>query len=271
MARKLRAPATIKNYLNGVRILHSLKCLDTDQFKHPTLDLLHKGIAGKKQHLPNQVLPISPDMLVEMRGFLDLTLPLDCTYWALLLLSFFLFTRNSNMLPKTIASFVSDKQLIRQDVLVQKDMLLVTIKWSKTIQFGQRQHVVPVLAIPGSPLCPVQAYKAMTSLVPASVSDPVFLKRSKSKWVPLSYSTFATKLKSLVAAIGREPAAYSSHSLRRGGASYMAAAGVERDMIKLVGDWASDAVDLYIQVGLPAKVRAAQKMRLKICQDLALK
>ena len=40
---------------------------------------------------------------------------------------------------------------------------------------------------------------------------------------------------------------YSSHSLRRGGAQFLRDAGVPRDLIKLMGRWKSDAVDVYMR------------------------
>ena len=268
LARKFKAPSTIRNYLNGVRILHALQCEDTEQFYHPTLLLLQKGLARNMQHCPRQALPISPAMLVAMRGMLDLHDPVDASYWSLIILSFFIFSRKSNMVPQPIAKFDPKKQLTRQDVIVKRNMLLVTIKWSKTIQFGQRQHIVPVLAIPGCPLCPVMAYKNMLRLVPAQSNVAAFLVTKGDKTQPITYRQFSAKLKSLLTATGHTAAAYSTHSLRRGGASYMSSAGVSKEMIKLVGDWRSDAVDQYIQVDLPTKVKAAQLMRAQILQDI---
>ena len=61
---------------------------------------------------------------------------------------------------QTSEKFDPKKQLCRSDVVVGNNGLLVTIRWSKTNQFGGRAHVVPLVAIPGSPLCPVGAVYA---------------------------------------------------------------------------------------------------------------
>lgn len=61
--------------------------------------------------------------------------------------------------------------------------------------------------------------------------------------------------------IGEDPACYSSHSFRWGGASFASQAGVERELIMLIGDWRSEAVDQYIQYSLAQKVSAAQTIR----------
>lgn len=61
-----------------------------------------------------------------------------------------------------------------------------------------------------------------------------------------------------VAACGlvRAPAAaYSSHSLRRGGAQFLRDAGVSRDLVKLMGRWKSDAVDVYFSTACEKVVK----------------
>jgi hypothetical protein len=48
---------------------------------------------------------------------------------------------------------------------------MITIQWSKTIKFGERTLVIPLISIPDFPLCPFQEYLNMHSLV--CVSDVV--------------------------------------------------------------------------------------------------
>ena len=54
--------------------------------------------------------------------------------------------RKSNLLPNSVHSFDSSKQLIRHDIQVTDDMLIVNIKWSKTRQVGHSRQV-PIVAI----------------------------------------------------------------------------------------------------------------------------
>ena len=83
--------------------------------------------------------------------------------------------RKSNMVPVSVSDFDPDKQLLRQDIVIFKGVLVVLIKWSKTNQFGSRLLKVPLVTIPGSALCPVKAYKNMAKLMPASSHQPAFL------------------------------------------------------------------------------------------------
>ena len=68
-----------------------------------------------------------------------------------------------------------------------------------------------------------------------------------------SYSKFLGKLRFILKDIGLDPSLYASHSFRRGGASFAFQAGVPIEMIKLLGDWKSNAVCLYLTV--PMKLR----------------
>ena len=83
----------------------------------------------------------------------------DITFWCLCLFMFFLMVRKSNMVPNSVEDFDHSKQLIRQDVKVFLDVLVVLMKWSKTNQFGSRLLQMPLVAIPESVLCPVLAFK----------------------------------------------------------------------------------------------------------------
>ena len=102
--------------------------------------------------------------------------------WCLFLFAFFLFARKSNLVPTKLKDVKSSKFLLRQDVTFEGGNLLITIKWSKTIQFGDRILVTPLIKIPDSPLCPVTAYLKMCQAIKADPTDPLFtLSNGKSK------------------------------------------------------------------------------------------
>ena len=64
----------------------------------------------------------------------------DSVMWSLILLMFFLMAKKSNLVPDSISSFDNSKQLIVRDIQCTDNMLIVTIKWSKTRQFGTVRH-----------------------------------------------------------------------------------------------------------------------------------
>ena len=183
------------------------------------------------------------------------------------LFGFFLMVRKSNLVAASTYAFDNKKQLTRSDVTVGKNLILVNIKWSKTNQNKDREHIVPLLEIPNSCLCPVTAYKAMVSVIPGEPSDALFRMKHGNQWLPASYNQFQNKLKWVVARLGFDSRGYSTHSLRRGGATYASAAGVPREYVKLVGDWKSDAVDTYIKVPLASRVESAKVVRSAVLSE----
>ena len=86
-----------------------------------------------------------------------------------------------------------------------------------------------------------------------SPNDP-FLSYRKM-WV-LSYSTFQKAIKSVASSLGLDHTRYSTHSLRIGGASVMAAAGLPDYVIQLIGRWKSLAFLTYIRSNLSMFTKA---------------
>ena len=70
----------------------------------------------------------------------------------------------------------------------------------------------------------------------------------------LTYSKFNRALSALLDACDLEASKYSDNSFRRGGASFAAACGIPPHLIKLQGDWKSDAYLRYIDT--PVHLRA---------------
>jgi hypothetical protein len=76
----------------------------------------------------------------------------------------------------------------------------------------------------------------------------------------LSYSRLNAAIKKLATVFGLDPKRYSSHSLRIGGASALAAAGAPDYIIQLMGRWKSTAFLKYIQLATAAYKRAISSL-----------
>jgi hypothetical protein len=118
-------------------------------------------------------------MLCDIFKHFDMSSLIDATVWCLCLHAFYLMFRKSNLVPDTVATFDSEKQLCRKNFTFneRRNVLMITIQWSKTIQFGERTLVIPLVSIPDSPLCPFQAYFTlfnMQSLVCVSDDSPAY-------------------------------------------------------------------------------------------------
>ena len=179
---------SIRNYISRVKTVHLFLGIKFPEENLFQIDLVFKGLAHIKNHTPNRALPMTLHILREIYTFLDMPKSDDITFWCLCLFMFFLMARKSNMVPNSVEDFDPSKQLIRQDVKVFQDVLVVLIKWSKTNQFGSRLLQVPLVAIPESVLCPVLAFKNMIRDTPAWVHDPAFVRRTdKGRIKPLLY------------------------------------------------------------------------------------
>jgi hypothetical protein len=120
--------------------------------------------------------------------------------------------RKSNLVPNFAKTFQSQKQLIRENIEFdnKNNVLILHIKWSKTIQYGERKLKIPVTAIPGSLLCPVRAYLNMTDLTPAPTYSPAFVFMKHKKLVPVTYPLFQSTLRKLINCIGKNPKQFST-------------------------------------------------------------
>ena len=131
--------------------------------------------------------------------------------------------------------------------------LMVVWTWAKNIQNHNRAHKVPILHIPDSSLCPVEAYKNMCQLVPLEGQHPAFASKSSRGPIPVTCQQFNQKLKKLVGAYGLNPGDFSTHSFRRGEAMCAFQADAPEILIELQGDWAWDCYKKYLQMGMVEK------------------
>lgn len=261
LSRSFKSVESIRNYISAVKSLHLLLDLDTSSFETHHLKLVLRGLSRLKQHCPKQALPITPQILYDIYKQFDITNALDVTMWCLFLHAFFLMFRKSNLVPDSISSFDNKKQLTRGDITFHtENVLLFKVRWSKTIQFGEREVTIPLVSIPGSPLCPVQAFLQMTSLVKAEKDNPAYCLKTGKQIVPITYRQFQKILKGLISKIGLNPKCYSTHSFRRGGASWAFASDIPSELIQLYGDWKSDAYKRYLKFNLKDKIAVANKM-----------
>ena len=91
--------------------------------------------------------------------------------------------------------------------------------------------------------------------LPTSHAFAYFDLRSR-KPTFLTYRSFLSKLGECLSRLGFPTGMYASHSFRRGEASFAFQSGVPVELIKMLGDWKSDAVLLYLTVPLPIRLQS---------------
>ena len=256
-SRSFQSTHAIKNYISGVEIMHHLLGYSTANINEFLINLALRGISRQNPHLVKQAKPVTPEILMSIHEVLDFSIKSDVVYWCLFLFAFFLFARKSNLVLD-LDNYVNKKFLLREDIQICENTLIVNVKWSKTIQFGERLLKIPLIEIPGSILCPLAAFSSMCQKVHAKNSDALF---SLPKRKCITYSQYQSKLREVIAKIGLNPEEYSTHSMRRGGTSFAFKSQVPIDLIKLHGDWKSDCYQKYLSFSMEDKLLVASKMR----------
>ena len=137
--------------------------------------------------------------------------------------------------------------------------VVISVRWSKTIQFQERVVSIPLPRVPGSIFCPVAAIShAFSFTVGAPAHSQAFLWVAPSLHLrEFSYGLFMSKLRACLILCGLPGKDFGSHSFRRGGASFAFSVGVPVELIKLLGDWKSNAVLLYLTVPLQIRIHTS--------------
>ncbi|CAH1257542.1 Hypp1851 [Branchiostoma lanceolatum] len=263
LSRSLRSPASISHYLSSVKLLHQHHGFFDFDLKHFELQQTLKGLKRQLQHRPREHHPVTPEFLLKAHRALDLHNAKDATIWAIILIGFFAYFRKSNLVPSTAKTFNPNRHLCRRDIAVATEGLLLRTSWSKTIQANERELLTPVLAIPGSRLCPVTAYNNMVRLVPATQDSPAFQlpPTPHRHFRPVTSSILEKAFAKLVAAANLPAGYHTLHDLRRGGYTLAFEAGVPRELRQRHGDWRSNADLLYLQPSMEQRLRLPVAMR----------
>ena len=92
--------------------------------------------------------------------------------------------------------------------------------------------------------------------------------REPRQWQPaIKPANLVPELPLNKAHVGLDPGLFSSHSLRRAGASWAFRARVPGELIKTQGDWASQAYLRYLEFSLSERCQVAQRMTLEIQKE----
>ena len=258
LARSL-SPASIPGYLNVVRLMHCELGL-LNPLKDWELDLVRKGIQRKLGRPPKQKLAITPEILLQIYAQLDFNSSFLCAFWAACLVAFYAFLRKSSLLPAGARR--DQRYLCRKDIVfvADKDLVMLTVRHSKTIQFGQRVLTIPLSAHPQKELCPFKALQDMLHKLPTLTPDtPLFsYVRANGVLDSLNYTSFVKCLHTTLQAAGYKAKEYSGHSFRRGGCSFAFKLGIPAALIKLRGDWRSNAYERYITIEQDMNINIAR-------------
>ena len=253
--------SSVRQYLNVVRIMHLDQGHNNPLQNNFYLSTILKGLQRRKGNGINQKLPITDSILKGILAVLNLNSPFDVCFWAVCLVAFFSFFRKSNLLIPSQVQFYPAKHLCVSDVQFSPHGAVLSVRWSKTIQYRQKVLNIPLPLIAGSPFCPSSALMLCTGLIPKQDKPlPLFSFPTINGTLPITYAAFITHLRLCLRKIGFNPSLYSGHSFRRGGASFALQCGIPAEWIKLQGDWSSEAYQRYLDPSFEHRVQLAKIM-----------
>lgn len=252
----------VKAVLGSIGFLH--KNLGTsfpvDSFQ---IKLTLQSLKRRLARAPNQALPITPEHLVEMYKFIDISNPQDLAMWCAILVGFFGLLRKKSICPEDSSDVDPVKILTTKKVTVHRDkgIALLYINFSKTIQFGQRDLVIPLVSNNCQALDPVFHLDLHLKNTNAPLESPAFSYRTKTGSLTfITHNLFTKKLKTLLTKAGFSPEKYSGHSLRRGAATFLYNCGSSQLEIQASGDWQSQIFTRYLFVTLERRLKSQRLM-----------
>lgn len=143
----------------------------------------------------------------------------------------------------------------RGDVSFREGKAIIRIPKSKTDQLGRGQ-IIPIDAVPGSCICPVEIISNWMSLTSGSLEDQL-LKHPVTK-KELSVSNISKIVKS-VAEHGGYVGNFSGYSLRIAGAT-LAAQSMSVGQVRSIGGWTGSSIQKYIRAEETANRGASRLM-----------
>ena len=252
LSHTFESPDAIGNYISGMRTCLALLGQEIPSAQDKQMQMFIQGLKRVMKHAIKQAAPMTPELLIRISKVVKFQDPVELVAWTATLLGFYMFLRRSNLVPDTMDTFNPEHQFRRADInLMGLDKaMMCKIRWSKTIQYKQKVLRLPVLPANNKAVCPVFWTHYIVNRIPAGPQDPLLAVRIGNQLIPLSANQLIYRIRKWLLLLGEEATAYSLHSIRRGGATFAYQADMEGEMIKLLGDWASDCYKRYVDISI---------------------
>lgn len=231
--------STIKRYLSGLRMWHSLHEAAFPQVDVHRIRLLLKSCA-RTQVISSGKIRVGLTLrdVVTLTDELTTTSKLDLVVKTIILIGFWGLARLGEL---TASRDHPDIFIRRRDVNFKGDgtSARIALRLAKTARPGEVQYLI--LNSQPNRLDPVNALHAVLQRIPGDPDDPLFPGASPGK--PMHRSLISAFLKANGPADTHQ---WSGHSLRIGGASFQTHAGRGVKSLNRLGRWRADAYNLYI-------------------------
>ena len=240
--------SSILTYYQAVIFMHVCVGLEPVRLSNPILNTTLNGIKRSQGLVQKGKDPLFPHHLRVLYNSLNRSDRVETLVFTAALLLFRTLLRVSHVV-------CSDHTLTRGDVKFNREGCLLRIRSSKTSKGRGSDRYIPLTWASDAGLCPARALRSLLSSTTGRDSDPLLSADSRTG---ITYSVFSKKFKNLINRSGLV-GDFASHSLRRGGATYMSMVGCTVPQVKERGGWASDCVFRYIKPSFDYNVMVDKK------------
>ena len=198
-----------------MKTFHKILDLPPPDTKEFLTTLAFRGLKMTLARPTKQAEPITPQILEKMFVHVDLKSEEQLVAWVALIFAFNLLLRKSNLVPDSQKKFDPHKQLVRRNLCLAENAILVNIEWSKTLQYKEKILPLPLVALKIKILCPVYWTWRLIKTVPASKLDPVFCYHRNGKFMTMTYPRLTYWFKKWLSMAGIPSGGFTMHSFRR--------------------------------------------------------
>ena len=247
LADKMKISSII-TYYQAVVFKYTCYGLSPVNMSNPVLKATIKGIENVESSGEVGKDPLFPQELKCISKVVDMKSYLEVLVFAAMLFLFRTLLRVSHVVG-------SKHTTLRSDVKFNSQGFLLSVKSAKKLKSKEKNWYIPVVSSNDRAICAVTWLREVLSRSKKDLGIPLFATESGGS---LTYSTFASKFKLLVKRAGLK-GDFASHSLRRGGATYMSMKGCSVSEVRDRGGWKSDCVYKYIRQPISHKLVVDRK------------
>lgn len=233
---------TVNNYTSALNLLHKFYGFNFDFCTYYLIKLVLKGLKSMDDGQSAARIPFTIQQLDLMYTKITHSV-FDETCWLATIICIRTLLRKSNLLPARIDD---PHVMTRGDVEIFPDYLVFNVYSSKTRSKNDEPLRIPVRRLNNSKFCVFSRLLSHFGQLSGSPDSPLLLKQTVYGIKPLMYVDVLNFLKQGASLIGIDPKRVGLHSLRKTGAMHLYSIGVPLNDIRLIGDWRSMAVLVYL-------------------------
>ena len=256
---RVKAYGTLQNYESAVKTLYALFGFSVDT-TNIIFKLVNKAARKHLSVVPAEKPPLELAHILQIMTMIDIQDPTQVAFINAVIIGFMATLRRSNICPPSPQDFDPQKHLRRRDIIFTPEGMIVVLRWTKTNQDSSKLYKIPI-AFSGDPAFdPPVIFKSFIDSYPVYPDDPCFAFYVGQKLFMLTHSDLARMLSRFLTAIGVESAAYTTHSIRKGGTTAIHRSGISSELLKSHGTWESSAYQVYLGHSYSDKLSVTKSM-----------